>query len=152
MMFQPRMRFVGLASLLVLGVIVLGAASPDSGLFFHERKEVAGLAIVFGAEPEPALTDEIQFLRWRVSSLADEQPFTALTDAQVVVTKNGQEFGPYMLRPVRSTPGQYETRHVFTEAGSYESELMFKKGDETMVHSIEFGFTINDRGDLEIPS
>ena len=151
MMYRPRIRTVALASMLVLGVIVLGAASPDSSLIFHERKEVAGLAIVFGAEPEPALTDEIQFLRWRVSSLADEQPFTALTDAQVVVTKNGQEFGPYMLRPVRGTPGQYETRHLFTEAGSYESELMFKKGDETMVHSIEFEFTINDRAELEIP-
>ena len=27
----------------------------------HERKEVAGLNVLFGAEPEPALTGEMQF-------------------------------------------------------------------------------------------
>ena len=52
---------------------------------FHERKEVAGLAVVFGAEPEPALTDEMQFLRWRVSSLSDEEPYTDFQDAEVVI-------------------------------------------------------------------
>ena len=29
----------------------------------HERKEVAGLMVLFGAEPEPALTEEVEFLR-----------------------------------------------------------------------------------------
>ena len=49
---------------------ILGATfAPDSALPVHDRKEVAGLAIVFGAEPEPALTEEIQFLRWRVTTL-----------------------------------------------------------------------------------
>jgi hypothetical protein len=148
---RQRLRIVGLASLVVCAVVVLGAASPDSAPFFHESKEVAGLAIVFGAEPEPALTEEIQFLRWRISSLDDEQPFTELTDAQVRITRNGQAFGPHSLRAVRGTPGQYETRHIFTEPGTYESVLTFKKGEEATVHTVDFGFTINDRADLEVP-
>lgn len=147
---QPT-RILGLAFLLVCGVVVLGAASPDSRLFFHERKEVAGLSIVFGAEPEPALTDEIQFLRWRVSTIDGQEPFTELTDAQVRVTKDGEEFGPYPLRAVRGTPGQYETRHLFTAPGAYGSMLSFRKGEETAVLTVDFAFTINDRADLEIP-
>ncbi len=138
------------ASMLVIGVVALSAAVPVSR-FFHERKEVAGLAIVFGAEPEPALHEEIQFLRWRVSTLNDEQPYTGLTDAQVRITWNGEEFGPYALRAVRGTPGQYETRHIFTEPGVYGSVLSFKKGQEPTVHTIDFGFTINDRATVEIP-
>jgi hypothetical protein len=119
--------------------------------FFHERKEVAGLAIVFGAEPEPALHDEMQFLRWRVSAFADDQPYTTLDSAQVRITRNGEEFGPYPLRAVRGTPGQYATRHIFTEPGAYESVLSFRKGDEEAVHTVDFGFTINDRAMIEIP-
>jgi len=137
--------------MLVIGVIVLAAAAPDSGLFFHERKEVAGLAVVFGAEPEPALTDEMQFLRWRVSSLADQEPYTEFSDAEVRVTRNGEEYGPYSVRRVRGTPGQYQTRHIFTEAGEYLSVLSFKKGEEETVHTVDFNFTINDRSTLEIP-
>ncbi len=140
----------GFASTLVIGVVVLSAAVPDSW-FFHERKEVAGLAIVFGAEPEPALHEEIQFLRWRVTTLADEQPYATLTDAQVRITLNGQEFGPYNLRAVRGTPGQYETRHIFTEPGEYGSMLSFKKGQEPTVHTVDFAFTISDRATVEIP-
>ena len=144
-------RLVGLASMLVIGVIVLAAAAPDSGMFFHERKEVAGLAVVFGAEPEPALTGEMQFLRWRVSSLADQEPYTDFSDAQVTVTRNGEEFGPFNVRGVRGTPGQYQTRHIFTEAGEYQSVLSFRKGEDETVHTVDFDFNINARSTLEIP-
>ncbi len=150
-MKQWHKRIAGLTSMLVVGVIVLGATAPDSGLFFHERKEVAGLAVVFGAEPEPALTDEMQFLRWRVSSLANEEPYTEFNGAEVTITRNGEEFGPYSVRAVRGTPGQYQTRHIFTEAGEYESVLSFKKGEEETVHRVDFDFNINDRTDMEIP-
>lgn len=150
-MKQWHMRIAGLASMLVVGVIVLAAAAPDSGLFFHERKEVAGLAVVFGAEPEPAITEEMQFLRWRVSSLADQEPYTEFNGAQVRVTLNGEEFGPYDVRAVRRTPGQYQTRHIFTEAGEYQSVLSFRKGEEETVHTVDFDFTIRDRTDMEIP-
>ena len=149
-MKRPRTAFLGLASAMVAATIVFAGAVPDS-LVFHERKEVAGLAIVFGAEPEPALTEEMQFLHWRVSSLADEEPYTDLTDTEVTITRGGEEFGPFPLRGVRGTPGQYQTRHIFTDVGEYESLLSFKKGEETEVHTVDFTFSINDRADLQIP-
>lgn len=142
-----RVRIGGAAVALVTGVVFLGAVAP----FFHERKEVAGLAIVFGAEPEPALHEEMQFLRWRVSSLADEQPYSELEDANVRITKNGEEFGPFMLRPVRGSAGQYETRHIFTEPGEYGSILTFRKGEDPTVHRVSFAFTITDRASIEVP-
>ena len=150
-MKRPQAQLMGLVMVTVAASMVLAAAVPESPLAFHERKEVAGLSIVFGAEPEPALTEEMQFLRWRVSSLADEEPYTDLTDAEVMIHRGGEEFGPFSLRGVRGTPGQYQTRHIFTEVGEYETLLSFKKGEETEVHTVDFTFNINDRADLQVP-
>ena len=55
---------------------------------------------------------EVEFLRWRVSSLADEQRYVDLADAQVTIALDGAEFGPFALRQSRRDPGLYETRHV----------------------------------------
>ncbi len=149
---SKKIRIAGIVSLFVAMTTLLSAAMPGpSSPVPHERKEVAGLAIVFGIEPEPALTEEMQFLRWRVSSLADEKAYGDFTDAEVLITYDGEEFGPFPLRGLRGTPGQYQTRHIFTEVGEYETVLTFKKGEETEVHTVDFGFTINNRGSLEIP-
>ncbi len=137
--------------MLAAGAIVTAAAFPDSTAVFHERKEVAGLAVVFGAEPEPALTDEMQFLRWRVSSLADEEVYTDFQDAKVTIKRDGEEFGPFTVRHMRRNPGQYQTQHIFTAAGEYESVLSFRKGEEAEVHTVDFAFRIRDRQSLEIP-
>jgi len=127
------------------------ATASVNGMPMHERKEVAGLAIVFGAEPEPALTEEMQFLRWRVSTLADQEPYADFQDASVVITRDGEEFGPFQVRGNRRDPGNYQTRHIFTAAGEYASVLSFRKGDEETVHTVDFNFNINERSDLEIP-
>ncbi len=149
---MPRhSKLLGLALLVVATAIVTSAASSGDSTLFHERKEVAGLAVVFGAEPEPALTEEMQFLRWRVSSLADQEPYTDLEDAEVTITRNGESFGPFGLRGSRGNPGQYQTQHLFTEAGEYESVLSFRKGEEQQVHTVDFTFNIRDRATLEIP-
>ena len=149
---MPRhSKLLGLALLVVATAIVTAAASSGDGTIFHERKEVAGLAVVFGAEPEPALTEEMQFLRWRVSSLADQEPYADLEDAEVTITRDGEKFGPFGLRGVRGTPGQYQTQHLFTEAGEYESVLSFRKGEAQEVHTVDFTFNIRDRATLEIP-
>ena len=150
-MMRWHVRTARCSSMFVAGVLIMGAAAPDRAPFFHERKEVAGLAIVFGAEPEPALHEEIQFLRWRVSTLGNDAPYTALAGAEVRITRTGEDFGPYPLRAVRGTPGQYEPRHIFPEPGAYGSVLSFKKGEEQTVHTVDFAFTINDRADIEIP-
>ena len=150
-MTRRNVRLAGLSALVVGAATLVGAAAPDDIRVVHERKEVAGLAIVFGAEPEPALTGERQYLRWRVSSLDDEEPYTELSGAELTVTHDGEEFGPFTVRSVRRSPGQYQTNHIFTEGGEYESVLSFKKGEEAEVHTVDFGFRIRDRVDVEIP-
>ncbi len=148
---KTHKKLASLLGLVATASILVAAIAPDT-VPFHERKEVAGLAIVFGAEPEPALTEEMQFLRWRVSSLADQEPYTDLEDAEVTIKRNGTEFGPFGLRGVRGTPGQYQTQHLFTEAGEYESVLSFRKGEEAQVHTVDFTFNIRDRATMQIPT
>lgn len=124
---------------------------PGRDAVVHERKVVAGLAVVFGAEPEPALTDEMQFLRWRVSTVSDSTPYTEFQDATAKITRQGQEYGPFPVRPVRREPGLYQTQHIFTEVGEYHSVLTFRKGQDQTVHSVDFTFRVRDRASLEIP-
>lgn len=144
---SPRTALMALA---LLGpTITWAAASRDP--VAHERKEVAGLGVVFGAEPEPALTDEMQFLRWRVSSLADQTPFTQFQDAAVTITREGKQYGPFPVRPVRREPGLYQTQHIFTAEGAYQSVLTFRKGEDRTTHSVDFSFRIRGRASLEIP-
>ena len=133
-----------------VGSVLLAAVAPDTALPFHERKEVAGLSIVFGAEPEPALTQEMQFLRWRVSSLDSQEPYTELS-GEVVISFNGEEQGSSPVRRIRGTPGSYQTRHIFTEPGAYQTVLTFKKGEAEAAHTVDFEFNINDRSTLELP-
>ncbi len=144
-------RLLVLSFFIVATAIVASAASSTDGTMPHERKVVAGLSVLFGAEPEPALTEEMQFLRWRVSSLAEEEPYQDLEDAEVTIKRGGEEFGPFQVRGVRREPGQYQTQHIFREAGEYESVLSFRKGEAEAVHSVAFTFNIRDRATLEIP-
>ncbi len=130
---------------LALAVVALGATVAA-----HERKEVAGLDVVFGAEPEPALTGEKQFLRWRFLS-KDKTPFGDLEDITATVKRNGKTFGPFTGRITAREPGVVATQHIFTSAGEYEATLSFKKKGDATVHSVTFPFKIADRKTLEIP-
>ncbi len=136
---------------IAIGAVATAVASAGGSAIFHETKEVAGLRVTFGAEPEPALTEEMQFLRWRIRSLADSQPYTELQDAEAIIKRDGEEFGPFPVRGSRRDPGNYQTRHIFTADGEYESVLRFRKGEEETVHSVDFNFRIRDRASLEIP-
>lgn len=115
----------------------------------HERKEVAGLEVVFGAEPEPALNGEKQFLRWRF--LKDKQPFGDIEELVATVKRNGKTFGPFNGRMTPREPGVVATQHIFTSVGEYEATLTFKKKGEPTVHTVTFPFKIGDRKTLEIP-
>ncbi len=148
---KRQLKVAGPLSLVAVGAVVTAAAVPGSTTMFHETKEVAGLRVTFGAEPEPALTEEMQFLRWRIRSLADSQPYTELQDAEVVIKRDGEEFGPFRVRGSRRDPGQYQTQHIFTAEGEYESILNFRKGEEKEVHTVDFTFNIRERASLEIP-
>ncbi len=144
-------KFVGLSLFVAVAAIVASAAFSSDRTMPHERKEVAGLGVLFGAEPEPALTEEMQFLRWRVTSLSDREPYRDLEDAEVTIKRDGAEFGPIGVRGARRDPGLYQTQHIFREAGEYEAVLSFRKGEEAEVHTVAFTFNIRDRATLEVP-
>ena len=146
---QRSLRLMVVATIATM--LVGSTIAAPTGAIVHERKEVAGLAVVFGAEPEPALTEEMQFLRWRISSLADREPYTELQDAEVVITRDGEQYGPFEVRGTRRDPGLYQTRHIFTTAGEYDTVLHFRKGEEEQIHTVDFSFRIGERANLEIP-
>jgi len=148
---QRHSKLVSLFLLVAVGVVVTAAAFPGGATMFHETKEVAGLAVTFSAEPEPALTEEMQFLRWRIRSLDDKEAYTDLQDAEAIIKRDGEEFGPFPVRGSRRDPGLYQTRHIFTAGGEYESVLSFREGEEEEVHTVDFTFRIRDRATLEIP-
>ncbi len=148
---QRHSKLVGFLLPVAIGAGVTAAVVPGSTTMFHETKEVAGLAVTFGAEPEPALTEEMQFLRWRIRSLADREAYTDLQDAEAIIKREGEEFGPFPVRGSRRDPGLYQTRHIFTADGEYESVLSFRKGEEEEVHTVDFTFRIRERTTLEIP-
>lgn len=130
-------------------LFTVGAASWSFAV--HERKEVAGMSVVFGAEPEPALTDERQDLVWRFRGLESEEPVEGLEALEVLVTHEGHEYGPFTARGSRREPGTYRAMRIFTAAGDYAAKLTFNKAGETERHSVDFDFQINDRAELEIP-
>ena len=117
----------------------------------HERKDVAGLEVVFGAEPEPALNGQMQFLRWRFLSKETKQSFGDIEDMSAVVKRNGKSFGPFTGRMAAREPGVVSTQHIFTAPGDYEATLTFKKKGDATVHTTTFPFRIRDRKELEIP-
>jgi hypothetical protein len=147
-MHRSRGILTSLFLVSAVGATIGATFLPD---ILHERKEVAGLAVVFGAEPEPALTEEMQFLRWRVSTLDTEVPYAEFEDATVTITFEGREFGPFDVRGSRQEPGQYQTQHIFTEAGEYSSVLRFRKAGAVETHEVDFDFDIGDRASLTIP-
>ncbi len=133
----------------LVGVTVIVVMSPTATA--HETKEVAGMEVVFGAEPEPALNGQLQFLRWRFRSKETKQPFADLEALNATVKKDGKSYGPFTGRMSPREPGVVATQHIFTSAGEYEATLTFKKKGEAPTHSVVFSFRIRDRKELEIP-
>ncbi len=148
---KRQLKVAGPILLVAVGAIVTAAAVPGSTAVFHETNELAGLRVTFGAEPEPAITEEMQFLRWRIRSFADQEAYTDLQDAEATIKRDGEEFGPFPVRGSRRDPGLYQTQHIFTDDGEYESVLSFRKGEEKEVHTVDFTFRIRERATLEIP-
>ncbi len=130
-------------------LLLLGAAG--AGAAMHERKEVAGMMVVFGAEPEPAITEERQELVWRFRSLESEEPVDDLENLEAVVVHGNAEHGPFRVFGSRREPGTYRTMRIFTAAADYSVLLRFSKAGETERHSVDFDFRIGDRQQLAIP-
>lgn len=121
------------------------------GVTAHETKEVAGLEVVFGAEPEPALSGQLQFLRWRFRSKDTKQPFADVEELRATVKRDGKDYGPFQGRTSQRDPGLVQTTHIFTAPGEYSATLTFKKKGDAQTHSIAFAFRTRDRKELEIP-
>ena len=134
----------------LFAVIACAVLLPSTALA-HERKDVAGLVVVFGAEPEPALTGEVEHLRWRFRSKDSEEPFGDLEDATAVITRDGKDYGPFEARRARGEPGLLQTVHIFSAPGEYEVVLTFKKKGSPEVHTVVFTARLRDRHDIEIP-
>ena len=131
-----------------LALVVAGLCLTVSA---HETKEVAGLEVVFGAEPEPAINGQMQFLRWRFRAKDTKQPYADLESLSAVVKRDGKTYGPFTGRITPREPGIVATQHIFANPGEYEATLTFKKKGDATTHSVVFNFRIRDRKELEIP-
>ena len=136
--------------LVVAGTVTIVSLVPSAAVA-HERKEVAGLSVLFGAEPEPALTGRVPFLRWRFRTVGSEEPFGDLEDLAVVITRNGEDYGPFESRVSPRDPGLVQTQHIFTAPGEYDVVLSFRRSGSEDTHTVAFTYRIRDRRDLEIP-
>ncbi len=119
--------------------------------FGHETREIGGMQVVFGGEPEPVLDGEICFLTWRFSDLKTEEPVATLEDLSVTIQFDGKEFGPFYARGSRRNPGTYQTRHIFTTPGDGEVTLSFKKASSDEVLTLTLPFAVHSRKSIEIP-
>ena len=88
-----------------LSIILVSAVAIPSVAQAHERKEVADLVVVFGAEPEPALTGEIENLRRRFRSQDSQESFGDLENAKAVIKRDGKEYGLFDARRARGETG-----------------------------------------------
>lgn len=133
----------------ILSLIV--ALSIAATTFAHERREIAGMQVVFGGEPEPVLDGEICFLRWRFSDLKTEEAVGTLEALSATIQFDGKEFGPFEARGSRRNPGTYQTQHIFTKPGEGEVTLSFKKAGSEEVLTLSLPFTVRSRKSIEIP-
>ena len=85
----------------ILSVIILSTCLFSASAISHERKNVGDMSVSFGGEPEPMLTGERQFLRWRFRDSKTEKPVSGLEDLQVTIEFAGKEFGPFNARGSR---------------------------------------------------
>jgi hypothetical protein len=119
--------------------------------FSHERREIAGMQVVFGGEPEPVLDGEICFLRWRFSDSKTEEPVGTLESLSATIRFDGKEFGPFEARGSRRDPGTYQTQHIFRKPGEGEVTLSFKKAASDEGLTLSLPFTVHSRKSIEIP-
>ncbi len=119
--------------------------------FGHETRDIAGMQVVFGGEPEPVLDGEICFLRWRFSDLKTEEPVATLEALSATIQFDGKEFGPFEARGSRRNPGTYQTRHIFTTPGDGDVTLSFKKAGSDEVLTLTLPFAVHPRKSIEIP-
>ncbi len=133
-------------SKLILVLIFFAAAA-----FGHDRKNVDGISVLFGGEPEPMVNDERQFLRWKFTDVDTNELITDLEALEAVVTFAGEEAGTFTARGPRRDPGLYRTTHIFSIPGEGKVTLSFKREGNDKIYTVTFSFSVDSRKELEIP-
>ncbi len=131
---------------LILILIFFTAAA-----FGHSRTNVDDISVLFGAEPEPMVDAERQYLVWRFTDADTKEPITDLEALEAVVTFAGKEAGTFTARGSSRDPGTYKTTHIFTMPGDGEVTLNFKREGNDKIYSVTFSFSVASRTELEIP-
>ncbi len=134
-----------------LSIFVIVACCFSTLAVAHESREIDGLNLVFGGEPEPMLTGEKQFLRWRLTELTTDEPVSDLIDMQVTVKIDGKEYGPFEVRESWENAGTYQTMHIFTWAGDGTATLTYKGTEKVKGFSESFQFSVRAREAISIP-
>ena len=135
----------------ILSVLILSTCLLPALTLSHERKNVGDMSVSFGGEPEPMLTGERQYLRWRFRDSKTEKPVSGLKDLQVTIKFAGKEFGPFDARGSRRNPGMYQTSLIFTVAGEGLATLNYKGGEKVKGFSVDFAFNVRAREEISIP-
>lgn len=135
----------------ILSVLILSTCLFPALTISHERKNVGDMSVSFGGEPEPMLTGERQYLRWRFRDSKTEKPVSGLKDLQVTIKFAGKEFGPFDARGSRRNPGMYQTSLIFTVAGEGLATLNYKGGEKVKGFSVDFSFNVRAREEISIP-
>lgn len=119
--------------------------------FSHSRTNVDDISVLFGAEPEPMVDAERQYLVWRFTDANTKDPITDLEALEAVVTFAGKEAGTFTARGSSRDPGLYKTTHIFTMPGEGEVTLSFKRQGGDKTYTVTFSFTVGSRKEIEIP-
>ena len=136
---------------IVLSTLLLIASLCSTAIFSHERNKVDGMNVLFGMEPEPPMSEERQYLRWRFTDAETSEPVSDLEEVRVTITIGENEYGPFEARTSPREPGMYQTAHIFTMKLEGEAKLSFKKEGEDDLYSISFPLRVFTREEFAIP-
>ena len=136
---------------IVLSALLLITSLYFTVTFSHEQNKVDGMNVLFGTEPEPAMSEERQYLRWRITDAETSEPVSGLEEARVTITVGENEYGPFEARTSPREPGMYQTAHIFTTKVAGEAKFSFKKAGEDDLYSITFPLRVFAREEFEIP-
>ncbi len=135
----------------ILSVLILSTCLLPTLTLSHGRKNVGDMSVSFGGEPEPMLTGERQYLRWRFRDSKTEKPVSGLEDLQVTIKFAGKEFGPFNARGSRGNPGMYQTSLIFTTPGDGLATLKYKGKEKVKGFSVTFAFNVRAKEEISIP-
>jgi hypothetical protein len=134
-----------------LNILIMVACCFSMLAVAHESRDIGGMNMVFGGEPEPMFTGEKQFLRWRLTELKTDEPVSDLEDMQVTVKIDGKEYGPFEARESWQSAGTYQTMLIFTQAGDGTATLNYKGTEKVKSFSESFQFSVRARETISIP-